>query len=223
VSAGFLTDPRVAACGVAHGFGLRGSPQPRDLVRPRQVHGSAVARVGAAGRPQPPEADAIVSTDPSRPVGVLTADCIPILLCTSSGAAVAAVHAGWRGLAAGVVEAGVAALREVAAGAELRAALGPHIGPCCYEVDEPVIAPLRERFGAGLKAALAPGRPEHHFLDLGALSRRALEVAGIAPHGIGAAAAACTHCDVERFHSYRREGRRGGWLVHFIRPSCAQG
>jgi len=223
VSAEFLTDPVLAARGVRHGFGLRGAAPPRGLVRPRQVHGCAVARVGEGGRAEPHEADAIVSTDPARAVAVLTADCLPILLCSRSGEAVAAVHAGWRGLAAGVVRAGVEALRAAAGGAPLQAAIGPHIGRCCYEVDEPVLARLRPRFAADLAAALLPTRPGHGRLDLGALARAELARAGIPPDAVGSAAIECTHCDPERFHSYRRDGAGAGRLVSFIAPGPRAG
>ena len=136
-----LSHPLLGVLGVRHGFGLRDVPQPADVVCPRQVHGITVART-KDGSAEPCEADAIVSSDTSCPVGVVTADCVPVLAASADGGAVAAIHAGWRGLAAGVVERGIAALRR-AAGAELAlaAVMGPHIGPCCYEVDEPVLPP----------------------------------------------------------------------------------
>jgi YfiH family protein len=173
--------------------------------------------VHAAGPPAAPaEADAIVSTEPARPVGVATADCLPILLAARGGEAVAAVHAGWRGLARGVIPAAVAALGRVAgASAGLVAVLGPHIGPCCYEVDEPVLGPLRERFGAGLGPALRPGRPAHAWLDLGLLGRAALLEAGLAAEDVGFLPDTCTRCDSRRFHSFRRDGPRAGRLLHF--------
>jgi hypothetical protein len=222
VSAEFATDAVLAALGVEHGFGTRGAREPAALVRPRQVHGCAVARVSAHGAAEPHEADAIVSDAPRFAVAVLTADCVPILLALGDGAQVAAVHAGWRGLAAGVVAAGVAALRAAAPGAPLRAAIGPHIGPCCYEVDAPVTSRLAERFGDALAAALRPARPDHHQLDLGALVRHELLRAGLARDAIGTQALACTMCNPRRFHSHRRDGAAAGRLVHFIRPLAAR-
>ncbi len=210
----FLTDPALVACGVAHGFGVRGAEAPAGSVRPRQLHGRVVARVGDGGRAEPPEADAIVSL--ANAVAVVTADCVPVLLAVHSGAGVAAVHAGWRGLASGVVAAGARALREAAAG-ELVAALGPHIGVCCYEVDAPVLDALRPRFAEQLDAARVPTRPGHQRLDLGRLARSELERAGVAARQIGTAQAACTYCDPRRFHSYRRDGPASGRLVHWIR------
>ncbi len=212
---GWLRDPLLEEWG-EHGFGLRGSPELPGLVRPRQVHGCTVARV-REGVAEPEAADAIVAGD-SAAVGVVTADCVPILLMADGGIHAAAVHAGWRGLAAGVVEASVDALRACGA-RSLRAALGPHIGPCCYEVDEPVVEPLRERLGEGLEGALAPSRAGHTMLDLGAAVRAALRGAGLAREAIGADATACTRCDPERFHSYRRDGSRAGRLVHWVRAA----
>jgi hypothetical protein len=151
------------------------------------------------------------------PIGVVTADCVPILVATQTGAAVAAIHAGWRGLACGVVEAGIAALRAGAEGSpRLVAAIGPHIGACCYEVDEPVLSALAPGFGKDLAAALRPGRPGHAWLDLGQLTRTALLRAGVAPDTLGLLPHACTRCHPERFHSYRREGVSAGRLYHFI-------
>ncbi len=206
----WLRDPLLAE--VPHGFGTRDAAEPPALVRPRQVHGCSVARVrGDAAEPR--DADAIVSERPGAPVGVVTADCVPILLASADGTWVAAVHAGWRGLAAGVIEAGVAALGDSGA-RETRAALGPCIGACCYEVDEPVLAPLRLRYGAALERAVRSVRPGHARLDLALLARHALESAGVGP--IGDAALVCTRCDALRFHSYRRDGPRSGRLVHWV-------
>lgn len=211
-----LTHALLAACRVEHGFGVRGFEGPADLLRPRQVHGARAVDAGACAREPRPDADAVISGSPGVAVGVVTADCVPILVASARGDAVAAIHAGWRGLARGIVEAGIDAVRHAAAGAPLRAVVGPHIGPCCYEIDGPVIEALRAPFGAALDAALVPGRAGHALLDLGALARAALLRAGLAPGGVAALPASCTRCDAERFHSYRRDGARAGRLVHFI-------
>jgi len=218
VSAGFLSDPLLMEWGVEHGFGLRGSSEPAGLSRPRQVHGIAVARADARGVVQPAEADAVWTDAPGRAVGVLTADCVPILMGVRGALRVVAVHAGWKGLALGVIGAGLDALRADANEA-VCAAIGPHVGPCCYEVDAPVLGPLRQRFGTDLEAALVPTGPDQGRVDLGALARRALESAGLPPHAIGMAAADCTRCDAVRFHSYRRDGARAGRLLHFVRAA----
>ncbi len=214
-----LRHPLLEEIGVVHGFGLRDGTAPRLLVRPRQVHGVGVAAV-RDGSAHPAEADAIVSGEPGVPVGIVTADCVPVLAASRDGAAVLAIHAGWRGLAAGVVEQGIAALQARSpAGTRLRAVVGPHIGACCYEVDEPVVVPLRVRFGAGLDAALRPaeaGRPGHWMLDLASLVAVELQRMGISDTDRGVVPDSCTACQPERFHSYRRDGERAGRLVHHI-------
>jgi YfiH family protein len=173
----------------------------------------AHVRSGAAA---PAEADAIVCTTPGLAVAVVTADCVPILAATRDGRAVAAIHAGWRGLAAGVVEAGIEALRVAAPGARLVAAIGPCIGACCYEVDAPVVDALLARFGEDLAPALAATRPGHHRLDLVALVREDLLRAGLEVSAVGTLTGACTHCDPERFHSFRRDGAGAGRLLHHV-------
>ena len=206
------------ACGVEHGFGVRGMSAPAPLVRPRQVHGARVATSEACSGDDPAEADAVVSCSAGVAIGVLTADCVPILLSAARGGAVAAVHAGWRGLALGVVAAGVDALRRLVAPQEpLVAVIGPHIGACCYEVDEPVLDALEARFPHDLAGALQPARPGHGMLDLGLLVRAELAASGIPAAALGALADACTCCDARRFHSHRRDGPRAGRLQHFIR------
>jgi copper oxidase (laccase) domain-containing protein len=140
-----------------------------------------------------------------------------VLLASPSARVVAAVHAGWRGLAAGVIEAAVEALARC--GVEpggVSAAIGPHIGPCCYEVDEPVLAALRARFAGRLASNARPGRDGHAWLDIGALARAALAAAGVPAERVDVSAAACTRCDAARFHSFRRDGARAGRLLHWI-------
>ena len=215
-SARALTHPLLAERDVRHGFGVRGGGAPSDLWRPRQVHGSRL--VVAEGEPwsEPPPADAVATAQPGRAVGVATADCVPLLLASARGEWVVAVHAGWRGLAGGVVETAAAFLRARRPEGGWVAVLGPHVGPCCYEIDEPVVAALRPRFGGDVDDALRPTRPAHWRLDLGRLVRRALSRAGFDPARVGAIPDACTACDGERFHSHRRDGPRAGRLVHFV-------
>ena len=204
--------------GVDHGFGLRGLAELAGLRRPRQVHGVAVATAQqCAGQGSPPEADAVVSEEIGVRVAVATADCLPILLAGDRGRVVAAVHAGWRGLAGGVISACLATLRERLEQSEgVAAVIGPHIGKCCYEVDEPVLAAFEERFSETLPRALRQTRPGHAQLDLGLLAREALRAEGVESDRIGFLEAACTACDAERFYSYRRDGPETGRLVHFI-------
>ena len=166
------------------------------FARAIQVHGTRVRRVEAVPERDDPweEADGHATALPDVPALVFVADCLPIALVAPG--AVAMVHAGWRGLADGVIENGLAALP---AGAPVRAAIGPGIGPCCYEVGDEV----RERF----PAEVADGRN----LDLKLAARRRLEAAGVAEvHDIGL----CTSCHPELFFSHRRDdgttGRQAG-------------
>lgn len=201
--------PLLTACGVRHAFGTRGALEPPGLRRPRQVHGAGVVEAAELGPSDAPEADAVVSRLADLPVGVVTADCVPLLVASRDGAAVAAIHAGWRGLAAGVIAAGLGALRP-----GWVAVVGPHAGPCCYEVDAPVLDALRARDVPGLAAALRDARPGHWWLDLGALAEEQLRAEGVAE--VGRVTPGCTVCDADRYESHRRDGPRAGRLVHWI-------
>ncbi len=215
MSDGFREHPLLTERGVAHGFGTRGARAPDGVVRPRQVHGDRAVLAPVRGFDEVPDADAILSVHPGPTVAVVTADCVPILV--AAGHAVAAVHAGWRGLARGVIPAALELLADHAAGAPPRAVIGPHIG-CCYEIDAPVVNGLGERFGDELDAALTPSRPGHHRLDLARLTRRDLERAGVDAQHVAEITPSCTFCDAEHFHSYRRDGDDAGRLLHFVTP-----
>jgi YfiH family protein len=215
-----LRHPLLSDRGIAHGFGVRGSASPEGVLRPRQVHGRAIVSAAACRERPAPAADGVVCAEPGVAVGVVTADCLPILAASGAGRVVAAIHAGWRGLAGGVVAEGIDALRRSAGGARIVVAIGPHIGACCYEVDAPVIDALTHAFGA-IDDALRPTRPGHALLDLGSLAARALERSGVAVDDIGRLPGACTRCDALRFHSYRRDGPRAGRLVHYIAAAQA--
>lgn len=165
-----------------------------------QVHGIDVAVLPrAASGP----ADAGVSFGRGEVCAVLVADCLPIFLASRDGDRVGLVHAGWRGLAAGVVEAAVVAL-DCDPG-KLVAWLGPAIGPAAFEVGPEV----REAFTLRDPAAVAefrPGRDRRLFADLPALARRRLAACGVASVSGGAH---CTYSDRARFYSYRRDGATG--------------
>lgn len=214
-----IRHPLLDALGLAHGFGERGDLEPQGVRRPRQVHGSRVVSASACDPRQPPAADGVLGTRGDGPVAVVTADCVPVLLASEDGLAVAALHAGWRGLAAGVLETGVAALAAAAPGRALRAVVGPHIGPCCYEVDRPVLDALRARHAGRLDAAIHRPRGEHADLDLGALAASTLEAAGLRTREIASVRPGCTACEPRRFHSYRRDGPAAGRLLHHISAS----
>jgi len=151
-----------------------------------------------------PEADAVWTDRPNTPCAVLTADCLPVLLCDRAGTRVAAVHAGWRGLAAGVIERAVGGLCLDSA-ADVIAWLGPAIGPDAFEVGQEV----RDQFlimDAGASSAFRPSPNGRWLADLYVLARRRLRGLGVREiHGGGL----CTHTDTERFFSYRRDGRTG--------------
>jgi YfiH family protein len=214
---GFLTHPLLADARIAHGFGQLGAREPAEVLRPVQQHGTEVAFVHREADTDPGHADAVVSTLAGVAVGVMTADCVPVLLAMDDGRVVAAVHAGWRGIAAGVVPSAFEAMARTAGQwRRVAAVIGPHIGPCCYEVDSPVIERLRVRFSKLLDSMLTPRSPEHSMLDLGALVRVELIRAGVRPADVGILPDACTCCDAERFHSYRRDGTDAGRLLHWI-------
>ena len=221
---GFLRHPLLVAAGVDHGFGTRVALAPTGLLRPHQVHGIGLARAGADGRLDTEDADAVVSHRPGIAVGIVTADCVPVLAATESGRAGVAIHAGWRGVAAGVVAAGLAGLRAHAQPGEgVVAVIGPRIGACCYEVDGPVMDPLRARFGTEANAAATDSRPGHYQLDLGRLVALDLARCGMESRRIGLLEDVCTACGVGRFHSHRRDGAEAGRLVHYVGPRAAPG
>ncbi len=211
----FLSHPLLERCGIEHGFGTRGASEPEGLHRPQQVHGTAVIRAPETG-----EADAIVSTHPGVRVGVITADCVPVLVANRNGTGVAAIHAGWRGATSGVIPRAVEELeRSVGGGvqsADFVAVVGPHIGVCCYEVDEPVVRALAARPRGVPPGVLRPAGASHWMLDLGLLVRGDLIATGISPPSVGRFSGVCTRCDALRFHSFRRDGPKSGRLVHFL-------
>ena len=209
---------------LAHIGGLPSAP-----VWLRQVHGVEVVRVSHGPRiegtpPQPspavagegashlepaidaePEADAAVTSTPGTVLAILTADCLPVLLCSRDGDGIGAAHAGWRGLAAGVLEATVAAMHAPAD--RLMAWLGPAAGPDDYEIGVEVYDAFVSRdWRAG--AAFASTRPNHWRVDLYALARMRLQQAGLRPdaiHGGGLS----TIGEPDRFFSHRRDARTG--------------
>jgi YfiH family protein len=167
---------------------------PTRLALNRQVHGTEVhrARPGMRGGP----GDALWSDEPGLPMLKLTADCLPIAIARSNGDthALALVHAGWRGLLAGLVEKAAAAV-----GGRPLAIVGPGIGPCCYEVGDEVATPFRKRYGG----SVLRGRS----LDLPAAAEAALRSAGCASVE---RLDLCTSCHADLFFSHRRDGQRTG-------------
>jgi hypothetical protein len=163
----------------------------------RQVHGTRVveAHPGAAR----PDADASFARSRNAVCVVMAADCMPVLLASEAGDAVAAAHAGWRGLCAGVIEATIGAMQ--VPGERLVAWLGPAIGPAAYEVGDEVREAVLARDAASA-SAFAAARPGHWMLDLYAVARQRLAAQGVARvHGGGY----CTFGEPQRFFSYRRD------------------
>jgi YfiH family protein len=174
---------------------------PDEPVWLRQVHGTVVADADAARSARAvPEADAAVARRANTVCAVLVADCMPMLLADDAGSVVAIAHAGWRGLAAGVVEAAVAAMR-VAPEAVI-AWLGPAIGARAYEVGAEVRAAFVAR-DAEAETAFAPGRAGRWLLDLYGVARQRLARCGVQRVYGGSY---CTYSDPARFFSYRRDG-----------------
>ncbi len=169
----------------------------------RQVHSARVERLVSAGDPL--EADGLISRVPGVACCVLTADCLPVFLCAADGAEVGLLHAGWRGLSAGIVERGVAAMSTPPD--RIRAWLGPAIGPCHFEIGEEVRAVLLHGDDslpdACWRSAPEPGK---FFTDLYAIARHKLKKLGVSEVTGGEA---CTYCDSQRFFSYRRDGETG--------------
>jgi len=172
----------------------------------RQVHGTAVYRAEAPPAPggEEPVADAAVTTVPGVVLAILTADCLPVVLAADDGSGIGAAHAGWRGLADGVLEATVAAMHTPAA--RLRAWLGPAAGPAEYEIGTEVYEAFVGRDRAA-KAAFSATRPGHWKVDLYALARQRLQAAGLAADSIYGGSHS-TIADPDLF-SYRRDRRTG--------------
>lgn len=195
---------------------------PADLLLVKQVHGAAVVDASDEGtRPwKRPEADIILSADPQVAIGVRVADCVPILLASDDGRVTAAVHAGWRGLAGRAPIAAVDALhrRHGVRPERLIAAIGPAIGPCCYEVGQDT----RDAFVAAghhssvLDRWFSP-RPAGKFqLDTWSAARDQLEGAGLLPGRIFSADL-CTQTNPATFHSFRADGAKAGRMVAVIK------
>lgn len=177
---------------------------PREPLWLNQVHGLYVIHSGAAAfKEAPPNADAVVSRDGRDVLGILTADCLPIMLSSTSRREIAAIHCGWRGLSGGIVAVTVDAMTSEPN--ELMAWLGPAISQPAFEVGDDV----RDIFLAGVENAATcfePNDNKRWQADLYGLARLYLAAAGVErSHGGGF----CTYADDQRFFSYRRDGQCG--------------
>jgi YfiH family protein len=215
--------------GVRHLFGLRG-PRPVEILAKRfairetgilsvrQVHGDSIWVIGASEKEGASDrvCDALVTNRKGVAITVRTADCLPILIWDETRKVVAAVHAGWRG-----------SLKEIAPKTilmmgssfgcrpdDLWVGIGPAIGPCCYEVDGPVLGPLRKGFEYWKDVVREKGG-DKGMLDLAGLNLRQLIASGVSSARI-AVVDACTFCHPERFYSYRRDGHSAGGMINGI-------
>ena len=186
---------------------------PASLVAMRHVHGTNVFR---AFDPEPDseEFDGLVCDRPGAVLGAFAADCTPILFADPVHRVVGAAHAGWRGTVAGVAANVVARMVELGADPrEIRVALGPSIGPCCFEVGPEVVAEFTARL-PGLPGMVVDG-PKKQHIDLRKVQRALLAEAGVRPEHVDDAPP-CTKCNPDRFYSYRRDGKEGGIHMGFI-------
>ena len=214
-----MTAPRTGEVPERRFVRLEGSGDPGSVWRPRQVHGREIVLLD---RPETPatEADAVLTRRAGLAVGVVTADCVPILLAVrpergiANIAAVAAIHAGWRGLASGIVEHSLDRIGAVLGGAieggTIDALIGPAAGLCCYEVGDEVIGAVRPD-----DERIAPSPAGRTLLDLRGVATDRLVAGGLAPERI-ARFGGCTICSSD-WPSYRRDGANAGRILAFTR------
>ncbi len=191
-------------------------PELKLVARVNQVHGNVVhvaTRETASSRPK---ADGIVTAEPGVMLGIFTADCVPILMIDPKRKIAGALHAGWRGALSGIVQSGIRAMTSLGAHIDdIRAATGPSIGSCCFEVD----AALAERFTKEIKGSVRharAGRPGKAYLDLRAIVKDQLLGAGLADANISAVGR-CTRCASDRFFSRRgADGKITGLQMSFV-------
>jgi YfiH family protein len=186
------------------------------IITMKQVHGDQILEVKDKNIKEAGEADGMVTSETEAYLGVLTADCVPILFVAPEMKAVAVVHAGWRGTLSGISAKMVQLFhdRYQVSPKDIEAALGPSIGACCYEVGEEVTNPLIEQWGKLARASVrtADGKT---FVDLRNLNRTILESAGIPSQQIYQLGP-CTSCAGKDFFSYRRDHKVTGRQISFI-------
>jgi len=233
-----LTSALLGAAGFSHAFPERGLVDADlcaalgvpSIVQVKQIHG---ARVVEASQAAGAEADAIVARprmsprsperSPRTAAGVRVADCVPILLGDEASGAVAAIHAGWRGVVAGVVRAGAlflagdpegdASPERLVRPSAVVAAIGPCIGACCFEVGADVADAIERACASGAVVARRDGSKA--FVDLRAAVRAQLVALGIDPSRVDDVGG-CTKHEADRFHSFRRDGQNSGRMLAAI-------
>jgi polyphenol oxidase len=217
------------AAGVLHAFPERdvtdaelaralGLSAGAAIVQVKQVHGADAVEAAGAG----PRAcgDALVGRAGGElvAVGMRVADCVPVLVADEVSGDVAAIHAGWRGVAGGVVRAGVERLAAGRHGSRLIAAIGPCIGPCCFEVGRDVAEQIEQAsYGARV---VATERGDKAYVDLRAAVRAQLAASGVSDVRVEDVPG-CTRHEATRFHSFRRDGDGSGRMLAAIATRAA--
>jgi len=208
-------DPKVVSqnvCDVKLAVGIHDG----RIVTMRQVHGDHIVEVKDKTLKEAGEADGMITGESEIFLAVLTADCVPLLFAAPKQKLAAAVHAGWRGTLAGIAEKTVRILKDQygVAPDQLEVALGPAIGPCCYEVKEDVSGPLMKTWGK-LTTASVLVKDGKSFVNLRRLNRDILRASGVPGKQLHEAGP-CTRCAAEDFFSYRRERSETGRQMSFI-------
>src|SRR5574337_879647 len=183
-----------------------------DIITARQIHGNTILPVSSETGKLAGIGDGLMTDAANLCVGVMAADCVPLLFVEPARKSAAAVHAGWRGTAAGIAPRAVALMKETyrVDPAALHVAMGPSIGPCCYEVGPEVAAQIAANWSTELKRAWKPDGAKGR-LDLRALNEAQLLGTGI-PRSHIQKIGPCTACRIEDFFSYRKEGKSGHQL-----------
>lgn len=196
-------DDDAAAVAANRQYLLQACPGLTAIQWLQQVHGNQL--IEAVDTAACPQADGSITDRPGLAVAVLTADCLPVLICDREGRQVAAVHAGWRGLVAGVLDNAVAAF--TASARDLRVYFGPAISQSYFEVGKEVMDQFISAFGPMAAASFRPAeRQGYHYADLYALARTRLQALGVVEFFGGEL---CSYADSQRFYSYRRDGVTG--------------
>ena len=208
-------DPKVVSqnvCDMKQAVGIHDG----RIVTMRQVHGDTIVEVKDKQLKEAGEADGMITGENDIYLGVLTADCVPLLIIAPKQRLAAAVHAGWRGTLAGIAEKTVRLFKDQnnINAADLEVALGPSIGVCCFEVKDDVAEPLMKKWGSLTTPSIAV-KDGKSFVNLRRLNRDILRAAGVPGkqlHEIGP----CTSCAPEDFYSYRRQGSETGRQVSVV-------
>jgi YfiH family protein len=186
------------------------------IVTMRQQHGDNIVEVKDKKLKEAGETDGMVTAEHGVYLGVLTADCVPLLFIAPKQKLAAAVHAGWRGTLAGIAEKAVRLFQNQygIAASELEVALGPSIGVCCYEVKDDVVRPLMKKWGRLTTPSIAV-KDGKSYVNLSRLNRDILREAGV-PGKQLFQVGPCTRCSAEDFFSYRREGGETGRQISVV-------